>query len=287
MSSKRRLEYLDMQQDNDGQMSAYLSGEKLYGDHFNQVEIDAWFRDEEVGYYSLGSGIKSRYEYGYHALNMEYGFRFLPETEFSHVLGIGSAYGDELLPIAGKSRHITILEPAEGFVVSKLGEVTVDYKKPQSSGLLDFPRDTLDLITCLGVLHHIPNVSIVMKEFFRCLKPGGYALIREPIISLGDWRKPRKGLTKRERGIPLNIFREIVQSAGFEILQERKCMFSLTSRLRYVLRGPVYNSRLAVVVDKILCSLPIWSDKYHPTSLWDKLRPASVYFVLKKSSVLQ
>lgn len=259
-----------------------LSGEKLYGNDFSHDEINAWFKDEEAGYYNLGSSDKNKYEYGYHALNMEHGFRFLPGKHFPSVLGVGSAYGDELLPIVGKSSHITILEPADGFVVTKLNGVSVEYKKPQSTGMLDISGDSLDLITCLGVLHHIPNVNTVVSEFFRCLRPGGFALVREPITSLGDWRKPRRGLTKRERGIPLKIFRQIIHSAGFEVVHEQKCMFSLTSRLRYVFDGPVYNSRIAVLVDKVLCALPVWSDKYHPNNWFQKLRPSSVYYVLRK-----
>jgi len=285
MPEKNQDVTIGSRRDDAEEIQACLRGEKLYGDDFLQEDINAWFKDEEAGYYNLGAADRENYEYGYHALNMEYGFRFLPDTTFSHVLGVGSAYGDELLPIVGKSSRITILEPAEGFVITKLNGYPVEYKKPQPSGILPFAKESFDLIICLGVLHHIPNVSTVVGEFFRCLKPNGYVLIREPIKSLGDWRKPRKGLTKRERGIPLEIFRKIILSAGFEVVREQKCMFSLTSRLRHVLSTPVFNSRFAVFLDKILCSFPLWSNKYHPTNPFHKLSPSSVFYVLRKSIV--
>ena len=110
----------------------------------------------------------------------------------------------------------------------------------------------------------------------------GYVLIREPIVSLGDWRKPRKGLTKRERGIPLVIFREIISSVGFKILKETKCMFSLTSRLRYLMKGPVYNSQSAVLLDRLFCVLFGQNETYHATNLFLKLRPTSIFYVLYK-----
>lgn len=266
-----------------GDIDACLRGERLYGDDLGPEEIEAWFKDEELGYFNLGASDKERYEYGYHALNERHGYRQLPDRAYPRILGVGSAYGEELKPVARKANHITILEPAEGFVVREINGVPVTYAKPQATGILPFPDESFDLITCFGVLHHVPNVSAVMGEFRRCLSPGGYALVREPIVSMGDWRKPRAGLTKHERGIPLDIFRRIILAAGFKIARESKCVFSLTSRLRFLLACPVYNSRLAVLLDSLLCRLPLWSDKYHPTGFLQKLRPTAVFYVLEKS----
>lgn len=44
---------------------------------------------------------------------------------------------------------------------------------------------------------------------------GYHALIREPTISTGNWRRPRPGLTRRERGISKPILRAVVERAGF------------------------------------------------------------------------
>ena len=220
-------------------LDEYFRGEKLYGDDFSPDEIEQWFKDEEDGYFDLGAGDQDRYEYGYHAINYEHGFSHLPEGHYDSVLGIGSAYGDELKPIATNYRRIVILEPSEGFKVKELSGIPVTYEKPLSSGQLPFPTNQFDLITCFGVLHHIPNVSTVIKEIYRCLNRGGYALIREPTASMGDWRKPRRGLTKHERGIPSRIFHRAIVSSGFRVISERRCMFSLTSRLSPLIRGPV------------------------------------------------
>ena len=259
-----------------------LTGAKLYGDDFTEDQIRQWFRDEEQGYYNLGSNNKEQYAYGYHALNVHHGYSVLPDRKFKHVLGLGSAYGDELYPILDKSSHVTILEPADGFSRDLVRGIPVNYVKPDPSGNLPFESGTFDLISCLGVLHHIPNVSKVVREIFRCLEPGGYALIREPIHSMGDWRKPRPGLTRRERGIPLNIFRKIIQESGFEVIREKKCMFSLTARLHFMMRTPVYGNKLVVFIDDLISNLPIWPTRYHATNAIYKLRPTSVFFVLRR-----
>jgi SAM-dependent methyltransferase len=259
-----------------------LAGEKLYGDDFASSEIEAWFKDEEDAYFNLGGKKRNLYTYGYHALNWQHGYSALPEMTFRHVLGIGSAYGDELFPITSHASRITIVEASSGFREQALHGVPLEYVKPHPSGELPFRSGAFDLITCLGVLHHIPNVSTVLGEIYRCAAPGGYVLLREPVVSMGDWRKPRKGLTKRERGIPLRILRSILTQDGFEISRERSCMFPLTIRIQPLVRVPVFNSRVLTCLDSLICRLPIWPRAYHPRWAFDKLRPQSVFFVLRK-----
>ncbi len=266
----------------DAGMEIYFSGRKLYGNDFSQDQIDAWFADEADGYFNLTQSGDGEYAYGYHALNMKHGYSALPKRRFGHVLGIGSAYGDELEPILAHSDRVSILEPSDGFKGTVLKGVPVSYVKPVAAGDMPFDSDSLDLITCFGVLHHIPNVSKIVDEFYRVLKPGGYALVREPIISMGDWRKPRTGLTKRERGIPLPVLRGFVEQAGFKVVRERKCMFSLTSRLKHIISGSVFNNPAIVALDAVLSALPIWPRVYHARNGLQKLRPTAVYYVLQK-----
>jgi SAM-dependent methyltransferase len=267
----------------DAAMEVYFSGKKLYGNDFSQDQIDAWFADEAEGYFNLTqSSGGGTYAYGYHALNRRHGFSKLPQKRFAHVLGVGSAYGEELAPILARSDRVSILEPSDGFKSTVLNGVPVDYVKPVASGDMPFDSNSLDLITCLGVLHHIPNVGKVVSEFYRVLKPGAYALVREPIISMGDWREPRSGLTKRERSIPLPVLRDFVEQAGFKVVRERKCMFSLTSRLRHVVAGSVFNNAAVVSLDALLSALPIWPKVYHARNALQKLRPTAVYYVLQK-----
>jgi SAM-dependent methyltransferase len=259
-----------------------LRGEDLFGDSFSPKEIEEWVRDEKEAYYKLAPRERAFYRYGYHAIDYLHGFSVLKDEFFRRALGIGSAYGDELRPIARRCKAITILEPSDGFVVKEIEGVPVDYVKPSPDGCLPFADDSFDLITCFSVLHHIPNVSDVVREVYRCLAPGGYALVREPTVSMGDWRKPRRGLTRRERGIPLKILRNIVQRSGFEIVRERQCVFPLIPRLRFIIKSPPYNNRICATADWILSLLPIRSRCYHPKYLYQKLRPQAAYFALRK-----
>lgn len=260
----------------------YFAGEKLYGNDFCPEEIEKWFRDEEMAYFRLDNREVAGYEYAYHALNKFHGFRHLPETKFKKVLGIGSAYGEEFRPVLGKVSSVTILEPAPGFRSGALDGIDVEYVKPMPTGFFPFSPNQFDLVTCLGVLHHIPNVGRVIAEISRCTSPGGYVLLREPVISMGDWRHPRPGLTARERGIPLSILRDMIRSSGFTVVREARCLFPITPRLHYVMKSAVFNSTACVLIDALICSLP-WPDRYHATNVIQRLRPWGVYYVLRKS----
>jgi len=269
----------------DDQLKDYFSGSKIYGDDFSAQEIAQWFADEEEGYANLGAKNKSAYQYEYHALNQAHGFRYLKPLSNPHILSIGGAYGEELTPVLPSAEKITILDPSSAFAGHVLGGIPVDYVKPHANGIMPFDSNTFDLVTCFGCLHHIPNVSTVLKEIFRCLKLGGVALIREPIVSMGDWRKSRVGLTRRERGIPLIPFRRALLAAGFSIYKDIFCGFPLTPRLRMFLRKSPYNSSEAVLFDQLLSKLFSWNYTYHPTTLLAKLTPTAVAFVVEKPPI--
>jgi len=263
----------------------YLSGEVLYGEDLPPAEIEQWFESEREGYCRLAHREGVAYRYSYHALNRRHAFDQLPANiNFSRALGVGSAQGDEFVPIQERVAHITLLEPGNFSKSSQLMRPTVEYARPRPDGAFPLAPETFDLIVCFSTLHHIPKVSQAIAEIFRVLRPGGWALLREPIISMGDWRQPRFGLTKNERGIPHGLLRRFVIEAGFQIVYERACCFSLTSRLRVLAGGSAYNSRSVMAIDSVLCWVPFWPTAYHPANVLQKLRPTAAAFVLRRES---
>ncbi|MGZ8944562.1 MAG: class I SAM-dependent methyltransferase [Methylococcaceae bacterium] len=259
----------------------YLNGKTLFGDDFNTTQIAEWFADEKEGFADLGAKDAAAYNYGYHALNKFHGFKYLPNREFENVLGFGSAYGEELLPIKSQIKSATIVDPSDAFVRDSVYGIPLTYVKPSPDGKLPFANDNFDLMTCFGVLHHIPNVSSVVSELARILKPDGYILLREPIVSMGDWRHPRRGLTKRERGIPLHILEAIVKSNGLEIVKCTLCDFPVTERI--FLKLGMYNTYLATLVDAWVSAAFAWNLNYHPSNTLQRFRSRSAFLVLRKS----
>lgn len=262
-------------------IQTYFSGEKLYGDDFGPAEIAPWFEAEREGYAGLGMGEHGGIEtYGYHQLNVRHGFGRLPPGRFERVLGLGSSYGGEFLPIIDRLGQVTILEPSAALRSESLNGVPLRYVEPAASGDMPFADESFDLVMALGTLHHIPNVSHVVAEIGRVTARGGWVLIREPVVSLGDWRGPRRGLTPRERGIPPHLFTQMFRAAGLRVLRDDWCMFPTTPRLGRL--GLGYNSRLGVLADAVLSRLWAWNYRYHATNPWQKVRPCARYYVLRR-----
>jgi SAM-dependent methyltransferase len=266
-------------------MNKYFSGEYLYGDDFTIEQIKKWYEDEAEAYSNLRNEAEHHYRYYYHQLNWQHGFKYLKQINFENVLGIGAAWGHEFLPIIDKIKNLTIIEPSKRLRSEKIRNITPNYVMPEIDGKICMPDDTFDLVTSFGTLHHIPNVSFVIAELYRVTKPGGHILIREPIISMGDWTKPRKGLTKHERGIPLNIFRSICLQLRAEIVCQTYC-FTMTALFqrawKKLSKRPIFSFGVYVWFDKWFSHMLKKNLKYHATTKLGRIAPQSVFYVLRK-----
>jgi len=67
----------------------------------------------------------------------------------------------------------------------------------------DFPDESWDVVICVQVLEHVPNLWDVPEEMHRILRSGGYAIVDSPWMypyhaeppSFGDfWRMSKDGL---------------------------------------------------------------------------------------------
>jgi ubiquinone/menaquinone biosynthesis C-methylase UbiE len=47
---------------------------------------------------------------------------------------------------------------------------------------IQYPDDTFDVIYCSHVVEHIPDDRRALRELYRVLKPGGWAMIHAPIL---------------------------------------------------------------------------------------------------------
>lgn len=273
--------------DRDRTLERFIAGTEIYGDDFSQTEINEWFADEAEGYAEI---VPEEHKENFD----EYGlitemtlYRWLRKTGRRNwkILSYGGGYGTELLPILDIVSDITVLEPGEKFQTDSIGGKPCRYIKPAPSGKMVFEDESFDCIVCLGVLHHVPNVSYILREFSRVLRKDGVALIREPITSMHAFEGiPRPGMTKRERGLPLVPFRQAIRDAGLTTQKETLYEFGpLTfAKGRMGWRDTAWLIRLDIAMSKIFQ----WNYSYESGAnkqFFKKFRPSSAAFFVTKS----
>jgi SAM-dependent methyltransferase len=266
-------------------MDEYFEGKKLYGNDFSFEQIKQWYDEEAEGYADLGSKNKNSYVYGYHMMNQIHGYNKIKNRKFENVLGYGSAWGYEFKPISKNICNLTIIEPSDNLVNDKIYDLVPKYVKPSITGSLPFNDNSFDLITCFGTLHHIPNVSYVISELVRVLQTDCYLLLREPIVSMGDWRKQRRGLTKNERGIPISFFEKEFVKYSIEIISKEYCFTATSFMQRYagfLFKRPIYSYKIYVIFDKLISRILKKNVRYHATKIINKISPKSIFYVIKK-----
>jgi SAM-dependent methyltransferase len=276
------LSGLSSRQMSDQEFMRAADGTHIYGDAFTATEIEGWYSDESEGYAGLFETQVNK-DYPYFAVNELHGWSQLPRARvFKNVLGLGAAHGNELRPLQGRAEHVTVLEPTDAFNRDMIYGVPASYVHPGTNGAMPFEDGAFDLITCFGVLHHIANVSFVIKEMGRVTRTGGWMLVREPVVSMGDWRHPRMGLTKRERGIPPQLLDQRIKEAGFEIRRFSWCFTPLFLRTIGKLVSKPLNSPTMSRLDGFTARLLAFNHRYHAQNWWQKIRPACAFVVAQK-----
>lgn len=266
-----------------------IAGRNLYGDNFSPEQIREWYDSEVTGYFDLVSNHfkstdeDSNYAYVYAALNRFHAIGKLLNRQFDTCLAMGCAAGDDIAPLAPAVGRFIAIEPAEKWWRSEIGGKPATYMKPSAIGDIDLESATVDLATSFGVLHHIPNVSHVVGEIARVLKPKGLFVLREPISSMGDWRKGRAGLTAHERGLPIAWFESLARATGFRILARRTCMFGPVSTIAKKLGVASPFARMPIVkLDWLISEASRWNASYWRDKFVKKLAPSSAFWILER-----
>lgn len=262
-------------------LQEYYSGQKLFGDDFTLDEIQEWYRLEENACFEAYDQGRRRMPNNDH-LHWQCGYRpaLAGRNGLGKVLGLGSGNGEEFRPVRRWIEHLYIVESAAGYLQN---DATTTYAKAHVDGRLDFPGNFFDTTVNIAVLHHIPNVSHVLGELFRVLKPGGICLVKEPITTLGAWHQPRvAGLCPCERGFPRDLLDAMTRRAGFELVRKTCFEFPLLRRVRDNLGVDTYNSKFWTALDRWCCRLTDWNYHYHRTRWFQKLAPSYVFLVLRK-----
>jgi len=262
----------------------FLSGDKLWGDSFDEEELRAWFADEAAAYADLASSRPEEYQYDYSSANEFHLFRQIAHRRFRHALALGGAWGHDVVPLEERSDRITVVEPEISLFQRDTILQNARYVQASWTGDLPIASESVDVVVVLGTLHHIANVSHVIAEVARVCMNGGVLLLREPVVSMGAWDTEREGLTRRERGIPRSLLLKMLAEAGFSVSRAKLIGFAPLVAGCAKARIRPFRTMGLTRVDSILSSAFAWNYRYHSAGVLEKFRPTSLAVVATKQT---
>jgi len=106
--------------------------------------------------------------------------RLLHGKRFKHAVDVGGGYGRLCLLLEHYADRVTLAEPSQQQLdLAKIflkGHPEIDRKLLQAEDL-KFADGSMDLVTMIRVMHHLPDPSPEFKEISRVLATDGYAII--------------------------------------------------------------------------------------------------------------
>jgi ubiquinone/menaquinone biosynthesis C-methylase UbiE len=118
-----------------------------------------------------------RYEHGAEEIALG---RLLAGRRFSHVLDVGGGYGRLCVLLERYAERVTLVDPSRKQLSTAQrflrDHSRIEHKLMQAADLA-FPDGSVDLVTMIRVMHHLPDPSAELAEISRVLRPGGHAII--------------------------------------------------------------------------------------------------------------
>ncbi len=106
--------------------------------------------------------------------------RLLNGRRFGHAVDVGGGYGRLSVILAEYADRVTLVDPSsQQLDLSRriFGDHPVIERQLMDAANLKFSNESVDLVTLIRVLHHLPDPGPEFAELSRILRPGGYAVI--------------------------------------------------------------------------------------------------------------
>ncbi len=106
--------------------------------------------------------------------------RLIKDKKFKHAVDVGGGYGRLCLLLEQYADKVTLAEPSQQQLdIAK--EFLKDHpeidRKLLQAGDLKFKGGSIDLMTVIRVMHHLPDPTPEFKEFHRVLSDKGYLIL--------------------------------------------------------------------------------------------------------------
>jgi ubiquinone/menaquinone biosynthesis C-methylase UbiE len=126
--------------------------------------------------------------------------RLLGGKSFDNAVDIGGGYGRLCILLENYADNVTLAEPSRqqlDLAADFLKDHPEVDRKLMQADDLKFKDGSIDLVTMIRVMHHLPDPSAEFKEIARVLRPGGYAIIE--VANYAHFRNRVRYAVRRER----------------------------------------------------------------------------------------
>lgn len=125
----------------------------------------------------------------------------LKRKHYNHAADIGGGFGRLCLVLREYADKVTLAEPAASQLEAAktfLAGTDIQMVQTQADDLA-FPSGSLDLVTMVRVMHHLPEPTKEYSEIYRVLRQGGTAIIE--VANYGHF-KNRRAFKKAGKELP-------------------------------------------------------------------------------------
>lgn len=127
--------------------------------------------------------------------------RLLKGRRFRHAVDIGGGYGRLCVLLQNYADKVTLAEPSQAQLEIAAAYLkkypNIDQQKMQADDL-KFQDGSIDLVTMIRVMHHLPDPSAEFTEISRVLAPDGYL-----ILEMANYSHARNRIKHLVKGKPL------------------------------------------------------------------------------------
>jgi ubiquinone/menaquinone biosynthesis C-methylase UbiE len=139
--------------------------------------------------------------------------RLLKGHRFGRAVDVGGGYGRLSVVFAEYADKITLTDSSDqqlGLADRYLADYPEIDRRLMEAHRLRFADASVDLVTLVRVLHHLPDPSAEIRELSRILRPGGYAIIE--VANVTHALNRLRYLVRREK-IPLTAVEVLPEQA--------------------------------------------------------------------------
>ncbi|MBI3624197.1 class I SAM-dependent methyltransferase [Candidatus Saccharibacteria bacterium] len=154
-----------------------------------------YYDDQTFNYLNYWAG--RDYEHAAEAIAVT---RLLKGKHFNHAVDVGGGYGRLCVLLEQFADKITLAEPShQQLAMAKefLKDHPAIEQKLMQANKLEFPDGSVDLLTMVRVMHHLPDPSAEFKELARVLTDDGYLILE--VANYGHARNRLKHFLKGQR----------------------------------------------------------------------------------------